>query len=96
MTIRIYLDEDAQDTDFVTALMFRNVDILTSGGAGLNGRTDEDQLEYATRQRRILFSFNIKDFSILHAEFSRTEREHGGIVLAHQQQFGIASRRGGC
>ena len=29
MTIKIYLDEDAQDGDFVTALMFRGVDVLT-------------------------------------------------------------------
>ena len=38
MTIKIYLDEDAQDGDFVTALKFRGIDVLTSNEAEMNGR----------------------------------------------------------
>ena len=92
MTIKIYLDEDAQDGDFVRALLFRNVDVLSSGEAGMNGRKDEEQLEFATRQGKILFSHNVKDFSALHAEYLRTGRDHTGIILAHQQQFGIGEQ----
>ena len=49
MTITIYLDEDAQDGDFVRALVFRNVDVLSSGDAGMNGSNDREQLDFASR-----------------------------------------------
>lgn len=45
------------------------------------GTTNEVQLEFAAGVGRILFSFNVKDFSVLHVEYLRTEREHAGIVL---------------
>ena len=92
MTITIYLDEDAQDGDFVIALLFRNVDVLSSGDAGMNGSNDREQLDFASRQGRILFSYNVKDFSALHAEYLRSGKEHAGIILAHQQQFGIGEQ----
>ena len=44
MTIKIYLDEDAQDGDFVTSLRFRGIDVLTSNEAEMNGKSDSEQL----------------------------------------------------
>lgn len=73
MTFKIYLDEDAQDSDFVSALLFRKVDILTSGEAGMNGSQDREQLEFAGNQKRILFSYNVGDFSALHIKYLRDD-----------------------
>ena len=53
MTIKIYLDEDAQDGDFVTALKFRGVDVLTSNEAGMNGCDDLKQLKFAAQKERV-------------------------------------------
>jgi hypothetical protein len=92
MTIKIYLDEDAQDGDFITALAFRGVDILTSNEAGMNGFSDLEQLEFATSEKRVLFSHNIGDFSALHSKYLTTEKQHFGIVLAHQRQFAIGEQ----
>lgn len=92
MIIKIYLDEDAQDSDFVTALLFRNVDVLTSGAARMNGSGDLEQLEFAIGQGRVLFSYNAGDFSALHIEYLQTGKEHAGIVLAHQRQYGIGEQ----
>lgn len=90
--MKVYLDEDAQDGDFVTALLFRNVDALTSGDAKMNGRSDREQLEFAVRERRILFSHNVGDFSVLHIEYLQNEKEHAGIVLVGQRQFSIGEQ----
>ncbi len=92
MTIKVYLDEDAQDGDFVTALMFRSIDVLTSNEAGMNGKSDEEQLEFAAGQGRVLFSHNVGDFSVLHIEYLQAGKEHAGIVLAQQQQYGIGEQ----
>lgn len=92
MIIKIYLDEDAQDGDFVSALLFRKVDILTSGEAGMNGRKDKEQLEFATAQGRVLFSYNVKDFLALHIRYLRDGKEHAGMVMAKQKQFGIGEQ----
>lgn len=92
MSFKIYLDEDAQDSDFISALLFRHIDVLHSGEAAMNGRTDEEQLEFATQHARILFSYNVKDFSALHVEYILNEKDHFGIVLAGQRQFGIGEQ----
>lgn len=92
MTIKIYLDEDAQDGDFVSALLFRNVDVLTSGEAEMNGREDDEQLEFAAMKGRVLFSYNVGDFSALHIRYLRDGKEHAGIVLAKQKQFGMGEQ----
>ena len=92
MTIKIYLDEDAQDGDFVTALMFRGVDVLTSNDAGMNGKRDSEQLNFAAQKQRVLFSHNVGDFAALHIEYLQNAKEHAGIVLAHQRQFGVGEQ----
>lgn len=59
MTIRLYVDEDAMDQDLVRALRGRGVDVTTALEAGMIARDDRDHLEYATRQGRALYSFNV-------------------------------------
>lgn len=92
MTIKIYLDEDAQDGDFVTALTFRGVDVLTSNEAGMNGRRDLEQLNFAAQNERVLFSHNVGDFAALHIEYLQSGKEHAGIVLARQRQFSVGEQ----
>ena len=48
MQIRLYLDEDAMDSDLVRALRLRGVDVTTALDTGLINSTDEEKLEYAT------------------------------------------------
>ena len=53
---------------------------------------DPEQLEFAIRQERVLFSYNVGDFSALHIEYLREGKEHAGMVLAKQKQFGIGEQ----
>ena len=56
------------------------------------GRSDEDHLRHASGDRRVLYSFNIRDYSLLHEQWIASGREHSGIVLASQQRYSIGEQ----
>ena len=45
---------------------------------------DEEQLRFATAERRALVSFNVRDFVILARRFAEEGRDHAGIVVSSQ------------
>lgn len=92
MTIKVYFDEDAQRGSLLASLRMRGADILTPNEAGMKGSEDREQLEFAISQERVLFSYNVKDFAALHIEYLQSGKEHAGIVLAHQRQFGVGEQ----
>lgn len=53
---------------------------------------DEVHLEYATRQGRVVFSFNGGDCYRLHASFLREGKSHAGIILARQQRYSVGEQ----
>jgi len=87
--IRLYIDEDSMDDDFVQALRSRNIDVLTVSDVAMLNKTDEEQLAWATEHKRVIFSFNIRDFCRLHSVLLGQGESHEGIVLAPQQRYGI-------
>ena len=90
--IKIYVDEDATDTDLVAALRARGGTVITAMEAGLVGKPDEDQLAFATECGCVLYTFNISDFYRLHTQWIRAGREHSGMILAPQQRFSIGEQ----
>lgn len=52
----------------------------------MQGRTDEEQLEYATSVDRVLYSFNVRHFMALHARFLEEGKSRAGIILAKQER----------
>jgi hypothetical protein len=92
MTIRLYLDEDSMQRALVAALRVRRIDVLTAIEAGMIARPDEEHLDFAGSQKRVLYSFNVSDFSRLHGEFVATGRFHAGIVLARQQHYSVGEQ----
>ena len=55
-------------------------------------RTDEEQLDYATTQGRVLFSFNVKDFYRLHTEHLTRGESHAGIIVARQRSYSVGEQ----
>nr|WP_238718595.1 DUF5615 family PIN-like protein [Petrachloros mirabilis] len=88
--ILLYIDEDSIDEDFVQALRSRNVDVLTVADVGMLRRSDEEQLDWARQNGRVIFSFNTRDFYQLHIALIEQGLSHAGIILAPQQRYGIA------
>ena len=65
MTIRLYIDEDAQRRALVRALRSRNVDVITAHEAGLTAVPDERHLEQSSEMGRVLFGFNAQPARVL-------------------------------
>lgn len=90
--IPLYLDEDCMDWDLVTTLRARGVDVITAADVGMLGRSDADHLDYATSQKRALYTFNRGDFYRLHKRYLTEGRSHAGIILAPQQRYSIGEQ----
>lgn len=84
--ILLYIDEDSMDEDFVQALRSRNVDVLTVADVGMLHRSDEEQIDWARQNGRVIFSFNTRDFYQLHTNLIEQGLSHKGIILAPQQR----------
>jgi hypothetical protein len=90
--IRLYLEEDSMRRSLDRALRARGIDVITALDAGVIGRTDEQQLEYATTQGRALYGFNVAHFYRLHTAYVTQGKSHAGIVLARQQRYSVAEQ----
>lgn len=80
------------DGDLVHALIVRGLDAVTAYDEGMVERADEAHLDYATRQGRVLYSFNRRDFYRLHIEYLKQGRSHAGIILAQQQRYSVGEQ----
>jgi uncharacterized protein with PIN domain len=87
--IRFYLDEDSMARSLVRALRARGVDVESALEAGMIDRSDAEHLDLATRQGRVLFSFNVGDFYRLHTEYLDMGKPHGGVVVSKQQHYSV-------
>ena len=53
---QLYIDEDASDDDLLVAFRSRGLPFLTTEDAGLRGADDEDQLAFAAKQERVIYT----------------------------------------
>ena len=85
------MDEDVSRLSFVAALRRAGMDVLTVADVARLGLSDTDQLEYSTRERRVLVSGNSKDFYRIHTEWVAHGKSHAGIFLITQNAFPIGA-----
>jgi hypothetical protein len=90
--IKIYVDEDAMDSDLVAALRSRSVIAITALDANLIGRRDEAQFSFAAAQGCVLYTFNVGDFYRLHTQWIGIGRDHSGMILAPQQRLSVGEQ----
>jgi predicted nuclease of predicted toxin-antitoxin system len=81
--IRLYLDRHVI-VRLADNLLERGFDVLTTQQAGLDTASDEQQLAFATAERRAILTFNIRDFAPLHERWLAIGRSHAGIVVSQQ------------
>jgi len=85
--IKLYLDEDVPEA-IAKALRLRGYDVTTVREAGRKALTDIDQLNYASSENRVIFSFNVADFNKIHTDFIEKGLSHSGIILSKQLPIG--------
>ena len=90
--IRLYIDEDSMSHALVRALRSRNVDVLTALEASMIEREDRSHLMFATSQKRVLYTFNIRDFYAIHSQVIAEGKSHSGLILARQQQLSVGEQ----
>jgi hypothetical protein len=90
--IRFYIDEDAMRGSFVAALRGADLDVVTVAEAQRSGYSDLEQLAWATEQSRVLYSFNVKDFAVLHNQYLAQGKSHAGIVVVPRQRYSVGTQ----
>lgn len=91
-SIKLLLDEDGH-VPLARALQNRGYDALHVSELQRKGKSDAEQLAYATAHERCLMSFNVKDFVLLHAEYLESRKEHYGIIVSKQFSVGQTLKR---
>ena len=76
----------------VSGLRARGIDATSALEVGMADRSDEEQLEFARTEGRVLFSFNVSDFQRIHTQYLAQGKTHAGITLAAQQRYSVGER----
>ena len=81
---KLHLDADTSIRALHKALLARGHDVTRTPTDWIAlDASDEEQLLASTAQGRCLFTFNVRDLTIL----ARRYRRHGGVVLAAQASW---------
>ena len=92
MSLEFYLDEDAAETDLVTALRSNVFKVTVPHEVGLLGADDLTQLRWCAKHQYVLISHNASDFCRHHRDFLQAGEAHAGIILIQQQSLSIGER----
>jgi hypothetical protein len=80
----LHLDADTSIKALHAALLSRGHDVTRTPTVWMpRDASDTEQLLGATAQGRVLFTFNVRHFSVLAAQYPH----HGGLLLAAQQRW---------
>ena len=94
--MRLFLDAHVSARRIAAALRGHGHDVRTADEERqLDGFEDERLLEIATAERRIMITFNVKDFARLATEWAAAGTPHAGILLIvgiDHAEFGLTLR----
>ena len=85
--IALYIDEDIT-YKLATVLRERGFDAVGAYEVGNIEVPDQVHLEFAASQGRVLLTCNAKDFSPLFDEWWGAGRQHHGVIVSEQLEFG--------
>jgi predicted nuclease of predicted toxin-antitoxin system len=86
MRIELFLDEDVH-SGLAHALRNRGYNAIHAQELDRKGVADSDQLLFAIQQERCFFTFNVRDFVILHNQHVKDQQKHWGIIVSKQLPF---------
>lgn len=90
--ISLYLDEDVR---VLLAEVLRNrgykaVHVLDRGRTG---KSDEEQLAYAVKNKAAILTHNVRDYILLARSYAAQGKNHYGIIVSEQIPFNELLRR---
>jgi hypothetical protein len=78
--------------ELIHALLARGLDVQSAADSGMLGYRDDEHLEYAARQGRVLYTGNVGDFHDLHSGYMSSQRSHSGIILVHRRKYPVGEQ----
>jgi len=88
----LYTDED-MSAMVAILLKAQELDVTTVPEQGTLGKSDREQLEFATSINRCLLTHNRVDFERLHLEYMENDQAHSGIIVIPQKiPYEVAQR----
>ncbi len=88
----LYTDEDMSAL-VATLLRARGLDVTTVPEQATLGKTDREQLEFATSLGRCILTHNRIDFEQLHLQYVEEDKQHSGIIVVPQKNAYEVARR---
>jgi hypothetical protein len=76
-----------------TLLRSRGLDVTTVPEQATLGKTDREQLEFATFLGRCILTHNRVDFERLHFQYLEEGKQHSGIIVVPQKNAYEVTRR---
>lgn len=92
MQMTLYIDEDAMSRALVQGLRARGVDAMTVLDCGMEGKSDPEQLAFASSLGRVIYTYNVGDFCQLHTEYVAQGNDHAGIIVVNRQRYAIGEQ----
>lgn len=83
----LLLDADVPPSVVATLRKLGHDAGAASGDPALEALGDTELLREATRQNRVLVTFNVADFSEAAKRFAHEQEDHAGIILIHSRSF---------
>ena len=90
--IRLYIDEDLTDR-LAVALRSRGYDAVSAHEVEMRGKTDKEQLSFASMNDRVILTRNIKHFVALQRDYYKHGLSHKGILVTDYLPFKELIRR---
>ena len=90
--ICLYIDEDASRKSLITSLRNSRIDLITTLEANNRSLSDSEQLIWATKNNRTIYTFNVRDYCRLHNLYMIEGKEHAGIVVAQRQNYFVGEQ----
>lgn len=92
MLAALYTDEDVSALVAIL-LKSRGLDVTSVPEQSTLGKTDSEQLKFATSLGRCLVTHNRVDFEKLHLQYMNENKQHSGIIIVPQKNAYEVARR---
>jgi predicted nuclease of predicted toxin-antitoxin system len=94
LDVKLFTDEMI-NPKLAVALQSYGYDVLSAHAAGRANQkiSDEDQLDFATKDGRAILTDNVTDFTACVLRWMQLGRTHAGVVICRQVPFSALLRR---